>query len=120
MKKKILLVDDEPDILEFFGQMCVDAGYEVATARDGLDALLMVIANDYDVMMTNIKMPKINGLELLQMTKEIKHDLKVIICTGVHDMEDKAIKYGAFAYFKKPIIMGTIKDCLRGLDSKEK
>jgi DNA-binding NtrC family response regulator len=120
MKKKILLVDDEPDLLEFVGTLCSDIGYEVATAQDGLDAILMVITNDYDVMMTNIKMPIINGLELLQMAKEIKSDLKVIICTGLHDMEEEANKYGAYAYFKKPIIVDTIKDCLRGLNSKEK
>ena len=120
MKKKILLVDDEPDILEFFRKMCADVGYEIATAQNGLDALLMMLTNDYDVMMTNIKMPKINGLELLQMAKEIKSDLKVIVCTGCHDLQDEAIKYGAYAYFKKPIIIDTIKDCLQGLNSTEK
>lgn len=118
--KKILLVDDEPDILEFFAKMCVDSGYETATAQNGLDAILMVIMNDYDVMMTNINMPKINGLELLQMVKQMKPKLKVIICTGCHDLEKEAQKYGAYAFFKKPLILDTIKDCLRSLNSKEK
>ena len=124
-KKRILLVEDDQYTRELYEEVIKGEGYMLDSATNGEEGLEKIKNGGYnlillDVMMTNIKMPKINGLELLQMAKEIKSDLKVIVCTGCHDLQDEAIKYGAYAYFKKPIIIDTIKDCLQGLNSTEK
>jgi YesN/AraC family two-component response regulator len=92
-------------------------GHVIAKAHDGLDALLMIIVNDYDLMITNIRMPIINGLELLKLVKKIKGDLKVIVHTACHNYEEEAKKYGVYAYFKKPIILDKLRGFINNLNS---
>ncbi|MFH1223814.1 MAG: response regulator [Pseudomonadota bacterium] len=112
MSKKLLIVDDETDIACFLKQFCSERGHEVSTANDGLEALLMVIVNEYDIMITNVKMPLIDGIELLQMVKEIKNGMKVIINSACHHREKEGLMYGAYAYIKKPSTLEQIEELL--------
>ena len=101
-KKKILCVDDEPDMLEFYKEFFTEKGYMISTATNGLHALGMVVKNKYDMIITNINMPGINGIELLKSIRELEKKLIAIIVTGDNRYTDEAKRYGCFAYICKP------------------
>ena len=78
MKGRILLVDDEEIVLRSC-QRILGGDYEIDTARDGLAALGMVNEKDYDVLVLDIKMPRMDGIEVLRRVKEARPDVDVII-----------------------------------------
>jgi DNA-binding NtrC family response regulator len=104
MSGRILIVDDEAIIIRACLRILAADDYEVDTASDGLEALKKVHENDYDVLILDIKMPKMDGMELLQRVKEASPDVDVIMITGLHDIETavRAMKIGAFDYLPKP------------------
>ena len=103
MKGRILLVDDEEIVLRSC-QRILGGDYEIDTARDGLAALGMVNEKDYDVLVLDIKMPRMDGIEVLRRVKEARPDVDVIMVTGLHEIGTavKAMKLGALDYLPKP------------------
>jgi len=101
---RILLVDDEEIVLRSCQRILRDGGYQIDIARDGLTALGMVNESDYDVMILDIMMPKMDGIEVLRRVKEARPEIDVIMITGLHDIETavKAMKFGALDYLPKP------------------
>jgi len=104
MNGRILIVDDEEIVIRSCLRILVAADYEVDTSNDGLEALRKLRENNYDVLILDIKMPKMDGLEVLQRVKEAKPDIDVIMITGLHEIETavQAMKMGAFDYLPKP------------------
>jgi len=104
MNGRILIVDDEEIVIRSCLRILVAADYEVDTSNDGLEALRKLRENNYDVLILDIKMPKMDGLEVLQRVKEAQPDIDVIMITGLHDIETavQAMKMGAFDYLPKP------------------
>ena len=104
MSGRILLVDDEEIVLRSCQRILRDGDYEIDVAREGLAALGMVNENDYDVLILDIMMPKMDGMEVLRRVKEARPDIDVIMITGLHDIETavKAMKFGALDYLPKP------------------
>lgn len=103
---KILLVDDEPDVLESLSMFLNSLEYKVTCANDGIDALQKYHTIDFDVIITDIRMPRASGLDLLKNIKIIeKSPIDIIVFTGHGDMDSaiQALKYGAYDYLKKPI-----------------
>jgi len=103
MKGRILLVDDEEIVLRSC-QRILGGTYDIDTARDGLEALGKVNEHQYDVLVLDIKMPKMDGIEVLRRVKEARPDIDVIMVTGLHEIGTavKAMKLGAFDYLPKP------------------
>ena len=103
MKGRILLVDDEEIVLRSC-QRILGGEYDLDVARDGLEALAKVNESDYDVLVLDIKMPKMDGIEVLRRVKEARPDIDVIMVTGLHEIGTavKAMKLGAFDYLPKP------------------
>jgi DNA-binding NtrC family response regulator len=103
MKGRILLVDDEEIVLRSC-QRILGGEYEIDTARDGLEALGKVNEKDYDVLVLDIKMPKMDGIEVLRRVKEARPDIDVIMVTGLHEIGTavQAMKLGALDYLPKP------------------
>jgi DNA-binding NtrC family response regulator len=104
MNGRILIVDDEEIVIRSCLRILAGGGYDLDSANDGLEALNKIHESQYDVLILDIKMPKMDGLELLQRVKEASPDIDVIMITGLHDIETavQAMKLGAFDYLPKP------------------
>ena len=105
MDKKLLLVDDEEGIRTVLGISLSDAGYEVLTAENGQEALEIFRRENPPIVLTDIKMPVMDGIELLQKIKNENPDTEVIMITGHGDMDlaIKSLKYQATDFVTKPI-----------------
>jgi signal transduction histidine kinase/FixJ family two-component response regulator len=103
--KKILLADDEEGIRKVLGISLADSGYDVLTAEDGETALRIFRQEKPAIVLTDIKMPGLDGIELLQKIKQEDPDTEVIMITGHGDMElaIKSLKYEAVDFVTKPI-----------------
>jgi DNA-binding NtrC family response regulator len=104
MKKRILIADDEDVVIRSCLRILPDDLYQIETARNGLEAIEMVAENDYDMLILDIMMPKLTGMEVLQRVKETHPDIDVIMITGLNQIDTavKAMKLGAFDYLPKP------------------
>ena len=105
MKKTILLVDDETDLREVLDISLSDTGYDVLTAENSTQALKILNDNDIPVVITDIKMPGIDGIELLRKIKSKNPETEVIMLTGHGDLElaIKSLKNEATDFITKPI-----------------
>ncbi len=105
MKKTILLVDDEPDLREVLDISLSDSGYTVLTAENGVQALNILKDADIPVVITDIKMPGVDGIELLRQIKGKNPETEVIMLTGHGDLElaIKSLKHEATDFITKPI-----------------
>ncbi len=105
MKNTILLVDDEAGIRKVLGISLQDSGYDVHTAENGQEALRLFKEIAPPIVLTDIKMPDMDGIELLRHIKEESPDTEVIMFTGHGDMglAIKSLKYDATDFVTKPI-----------------
>ena len=105
MDRSILLVDDEEGIRKVLGILLADMGYQVHTAANGAEALRTFQKLNPSIVLTDIKMPEMDGIELLRKLKQIDPDTEVIMITGHGDMDlaIKSVKYEATDFVTKPI-----------------
>jgi PAS domain S-box-containing protein len=101
----ILVVDDEPAILELVTDILFPAGYLVNTATNGKEALAAIQAHPYDLVLTDMNMPQMGGMELVQYLRLHHPETLVIVFTGFASYQDavNAVKLGAFDYLPKPL-----------------
>jgi signal transduction histidine kinase len=105
MKQSILLVDDEAGIRKVLSIALADMGYQVRTAQNGVEALRIFKADRPPIVLTDIKMPEMDGIEFLRRLKQISADTEVIMITGHGDLDlaIKSVKYEATDFVTKPI-----------------
>jgi len=101
---RILLVDDEPSILSVLNTLLKTEGYEVDPIQGGDKAKDLVLSDDYDLLLTDIRMNPVNGMELLKIAREKNPPMTVIMLTAYGSVETaiEALKLGAFDYITKP------------------
>jgi len=99
-----LIVDDEKNVTDLLKLQLDEAGFSVDTANDGAIGINRIQAKPYDVILLDLKMPRINGLEVLKFAKENQPDSQVLILTGYGDIKTAVdtIKMGAFDFITKP------------------
>jgi PAS domain S-box-containing protein len=127
MKKmhRILIVDDEEKIRKSLSGLLQDYDYEVATAGSGSECLQIISSQYFDLVILDIVMPEMSGIEVLQKIKEEYKDTEVIIITGYADKEKAiaAFHLGAYDFIEKPFesreILNTITNCLNQLDLRK-
>jgi DNA-binding NtrC family response regulator len=104
MSTRILIVDDEEIVIRSCRRILDDASYVVEWLMDGFEAMRRVDESHYDIVILDIMMPKVDGLEVLQHIKERHPDTDVIMMTGLSQVQTavKAMKLGAFDYLSKP------------------
>jgi two-component system NtrC family response regulator len=100
----ILIVDDEKNYLVVLEALLASEGYEIVTADNARNALGLIKESDIDLVITDMKMPEMNGIELLEESKKIKTDLPVIMMTafGTIELAVEAMRKRAFDYITKP------------------
>ncbi len=105
MSAKVLIVDDEKVIRDSLEVLLKDEGYKAETAPDGEEALAKIKAENYDIIITDIKMPKIDGIELMQQAKNLSPDSFFIIMTAYASVNTaiEALRQGAYDYLIKPV-----------------
>jgi DNA-binding NtrC family response regulator len=103
-KEKVLIVDDSQDTLEVLGRNLSDNGYRVYAARSVAEAVKMLEAEPVDLVITDLKMPKVSGLDLVRHVRENLPDTEVMMITGYATVEGavEAVKTGAEEYLTKP------------------
>jgi len=104
MNKRILVVDDEKNIRLTLEKALSNAGYEVETALNGEDGLEKIKENEYPVILLDMKMPGMDGLEFLKKVNEIKYQTRVVMITGYGNVETAVdtMKLGAVDFLRKP------------------
>jgi DNA-binding NtrC family response regulator len=110
----LLVVDDEPQVVSLVGRHAAAAGFEVVTATGGREALALLQQRPADVVMVDLRMPEINGLEVLREIRARVPGCEVILMTGYADMHSavEAIKLGARDYLAKPFQVDRLRDLL--------
>jgi signal transduction histidine kinase len=105
MMEKLLLIDDERPILETLGLSISSEGYEVFTAENGKEGLKIFDREGIKLILTDIKMPVMDGIEVLKKIKESGKEAEVIVITGHGDMDSAiaALRYGASDFITKPV-----------------
>ena len=102
---KLLLIDDEPDILRVLSISLKADGYDVIAADNGAEGLEAFENEKPEIVLTDIKMPGMDGIQVLKKVKTLNPDAEVIIITGHGDIENaiEALKYGASDFINKPV-----------------
>lgn len=113
--KRILVVDDEEDIRLLYQVELREAGYQVTVAADGHEALRMVQQDRPDLMTVDIKMPGMDGIELLRRVREIYRDLPIIISTAYGDFKYDFGSWASDAYLTKSADLAELKEKVREL-----
>jgi DNA-binding NtrC family response regulator len=103
-KGKILVVDDEDIVRTSCNRTLSPEGYEVRLAKNGVEGLKMASEERFDLVLTDLKMPDMDGIEVLRIIREKWPETAVIIVTGYQTVDTavKAIKLGAYDYIEKP------------------
>ena len=111
---QILIVDDERSMRDFLKILLTKEGHQVATAPNGASGLEYLQSNSCDLVISDIRMPGMNGLELLEAIKENTPDMPVIMITAFASPNDavQAMKHGAFDYISKPFNVDEIKSVI--------
>ncbi len=102
-RARVLVVDDEPDMVENCARILQRGGYEVLTATDPRRGLAMLESERPDLLLTDLKMPEVDGMELLRRARELDPALPVIMITAFATIESAvaAVREGAFDYLPK-------------------
>jgi DNA-binding NtrC family response regulator len=119
MAERLLVVDDEPNMLRLLKTILMDkTGYEVDTTNNPLEVEKMLKEQPYDLVVSDLKMPLLDGIDLIEIIKKIDSQIPIIIITAYGTMEtaEEAIQKGAYDFITKPFrkesILITIKRAL--------
>ena len=114
---RILLVEDEPGVAQFIRQGLTEAGYAVDVASDGREGLSYVLAAEYDAMILDIMLPKMNGLEMLRELRNQRVKTPVLLLTARDRVDDRVrgLDTGADDYLAKPFAFPELLARLRAL-----
>ncbi len=105
VQQSVLLVDDDPEIVWVLGRYFTRSGFAVTTCGDGEEAISLFRKKRYDFVITDIRMPRVNGLELVDWLRENRPGVRVAVMTGFGgpSIRELSIKKGAILYLEKPV-----------------
>lgn len=111
MPERILVVDDEPNMLRLLKTILMDkTGYEVTTTNNPLEVSKLLQDDHYDLVITDLKMPLVDGIDLIGIIKKIEAAMPIIVITayGTIETAEEAIQKGAYDFITKPFRKETI------------
>jgi len=111
---RVLVVDDEPNAVELLTEFLTAKGYEVIAASNGEEALRRLQEDRPHLILLDVRMPRMDGLEVLRRVREIDQAVGVIMVTAVHEEETgrRALQMGAFDYITKPLDLKYLEQSL--------
>jgi DNA-binding response OmpR family regulator len=111
---RVLVVDDEPDAVELLQEFLSGKGYEVVTAGSGEEAMERVKADRPHLMLLDVRMPGMNGMDVLRQVRQIDKEVGVIMVTAVNEEDTgrQAMALGAFDYVVKPLDLAYLEKSL--------
>jgi DNA-binding NtrC family response regulator len=117
---KILVVDDEKITLKNLEHILKKEGYDVTATDSGIQALKLIEEQQFDIVLTDIKMEKVDGFEILKKCRSLYPDTEVIMITGYATVENavEAMKQGAFYYISKPFKLDIIRKIVKEATEK--
>ena len=121
----ILVIEDEDQVRQSYEDMFSFFGYEVESVPNGREGMSRITKKDYDIVVTDLNMPEMNGIEVLKYIKKKKPYIEVIVITGYATLENaiEAMKVGAYDYFAKPIdiehVRIVLSKCVRQIQSRK-
>jgi CheY-like chemotaxis protein/cytidylate kinase len=120
MPSKVLLVDDEREFVQTLSERLIMRDMGSAVAYDGESALKLIKADEPEVIIVDLKMPGVDGLEVLRKVKETRPEIEVIILTGHGHEEDQQLcmELGAFAYLQKPLDINVLSETIQKANEK--
>src|SRR2546427_8708757 len=125
MAESLLIVEDDPHVLLSYQEILKPSGYEVVTADSGEAAERILRTSSIDVVITDLKMPKMGGLEVLRIAKQVDPEIIVILITAYPTVDTavEAMKVGACDYLIKPFsveqLQAVVKDALEQRGTEE-
>src|SRR5438105_12273170 len=120
--RSILIADDEESIRHVLVVLLEERGYEVRAVSDGEEALRELRARDYDALVTDVRMPRLDGLTLVRKALEASPEITVIVMSayGSHELAIEAMKAGAYDYLGKPFRPDEVLLVLRKAEERER
>lgn len=115
--KKVLIVDDQPGIRLLLEELFKRENYHTMSAQNGGEALQIIAEEELDCVLLDMKMPGIDGIEVLRRLKEERPELPVIMMTAYGELEltERALDLGAEKYFTKPFDIFEVRDAVKTL-----
>jgi PAS domain S-box-containing protein len=112
MNERVLLVDDEPEIIQFCTRILKDHGYDLVSVDSGQKAIAQLRQRAFDLLVTDIKMPDVDGLKVLRVAKEVDPEIAVVMITGYGTLENavEALRAGARGFVIKPFTSQELLD----------
>jgi len=110
---RVLVVDDEPELRRLFRRNLVRAGHSVVEARSGREALALARHLAFDVVISDVRMPDLDGLDLLEVLQREQPQLPVVLVSGSPDLERASAAYGALDYLVKPVSFQDLRSIVR-------
>src|SRR2546425_1515691 len=120
--RRVLIADDEESIRHVLTELLEERGYEVRAVTDGEDAMRELFARDYDALVTDVRMPRMNGLDLVRAAQAAWPDITIIVMSayGSHELAIEAMKAGAYDYLGKPFRPDEVLLVLRKAEERER
>jgi len=117
-----MVVDDDEGMLRTLNYILTDKGYEVVTLNSGIDAIELIKKRSFDIVLTDIKMPGMDGVEVLKGIKKLSPGTIIMMITAytMHKLVEEAKKEGVQAIFSKPLDLDEVISSIDGLKSKKK
>ena len=120
MPSKVLLVDDEREFVQTLSERLILRDMGSAIAYDGESALNLIKEDEPEVIIVDLKMPGVDGFDVLRKVKQTRPEIEVIILTGHGSEEDRklCLELGAFAYLQKPLDINVLSDTIQKANEK--
>ena len=120
--RRVLIADDEESIRHVLTELLSERGYEVRAVADGDEAARELAARDYDALVTDVRMPRLNGLDLIRAAQSTSPETTIIVMSayGSHDLVIEALKAGAYDYLGKPFRPDEVLLVLRKAEERER
>ena len=111
---RILLADDDRHARKLFGRVLIDEGYSVTFATEGYEAVVALRDQDIDLVLTDLKMPNVAGVEVVEKLRSLNPSIPIVVVTGfAGELGERAMDAGAAAVLEKPVDLNKLKKTLR-------